>query len=98
LCKENLKKKMKKLKEQVEVIQDLENLIPMMMEQIEFLRVMVYRYNKMHGEVINGEVLEELPITKDFVIGIENENVVCKIETNRKSNYLKIKEVIKKLS
>lgn len=68
---------MKKLREQVQTLQDIEVLLAKMEMEIDTLRNIVYRYHLQHGSTIkNGTV--KIPDNISFHLLIENNDVFCK--------------------
>jgi hypothetical protein len=91
---------MKKIKEQKQTLQDIEELIPAMQHEIDELRNIVYRYMLLHGNEIKGGIVV-VPDNLYYSIAIGNVNGACIAinthEIKMESDYQKLKRQIDKL-
>lgn len=89
-------------KSAVRTIKEMEELIRAMKHEIDCLRVIVYRYNKLHGKSVYPLPIEELSDEIDFLLMMDKPNQpTCNIikteELGLVSKYKKIVEVIESL-
>lgn len=86
---------MNKLKQQQELLQDLEFLIRLMQKEIENLRAIGYRYFLKHGK-LNIKNSIDMPDNICQHISIQKENATIEFVDHKKINILSNYELIKK--